>query len=124
VNRTRDRNHGLAVANEFIAFGITNDLTRVGQLCLDSFVPVEIAYILGRADYGGKHRPAQRRGADSLHLDTIAGFVQSRKIIGNLFPIDDRSILARIEPENGFRRRNGVGRSRGRGAALSLNRAG
>src|SRR4051812_21479026 len=106
MDRARDHDDGFAVPDQLISFGIADDFARIGKPSLDGFVLVEIAYILGRADEGCDHRATERRCADSLYLDAIAGFIKSRKVIGDLFPIDDGSIIAGIEAENGSRRRN------------------
>ena len=53
-----------------------------------------------RADEGGNHRATESRRADGLHLHAIARFVEARKVIGDLFPVSDRSIVAGIETED------------------------
>src|SRR5882724_1990862 len=100
MNRAGDGHDGLPISDQLIAIGVAARLTRIRQARLNGFVLLKITYILGRADEGGNHWAAKRRLTESLHRNTIAGLVQAGKVIGNLFPIDNRAIISGREAEN------------------------
>ena len=84
------------------------NLARVRQPGLNCFVLLEASYILGRADKGNNHFPAQRGCADRLDRNPIACFVEASEIVANLLPVDNRAVVAGIETKNRSRRRKGM----------------
>ena len=60
MNRAGNDDNRLAFTNQLIAFGIARHLARISQPRLNCFILFQIADILGRADEGGDHRPAER----------------------------------------------------------------
>ena len=77
--------------------------SRISEPPLNIFVLFQIPYILGRADKGSDKRHAERRLPDHLHLDAVAGAIEPGEVIGNLFPIDDRTFVAGVETKNRLR---------------------
>src|SRR6266849_5722324 len=100
MNRARDSHDSLTFFDQTVALRITRHLTGICQARLDLFVLSQASYILGRADKGGDHRTAEGGLTERLHRNAIAGPVQTREVIGNLFPIQYRAVITGIETEN------------------------
>ena len=106
MNRAGYGNDRFAFTNQLIAFSIARHLARISQARLNCFILFQIADILRRADEGGDHRAAERRLADCLHRNAIAGLREQREVVRDLFPISDGAIVTGQKTQNGTRCRN------------------
>ena len=69
------------LADEPVALGLGADEPRVGEPALDFTIPVEFAYILGRADESGEDGAAERGRADGLDADASAARVEPAEVV-------------------------------------------
>src|SRR5262245_49608505 len=106
MDRARDDDYGLSIMNQLIPLSIAGNFAWIGQTSLDGFILFQASDILGRADKDRDHSATQCRCAYGLDLNAIARLVQTCEVIGDLFPVGDGAILARVEAQHRAWRRN------------------
>src|SRR5882762_425043 len=103
MDRTRDGHDRLAGIKEFVSFKVRLDQPRVRKFLLDRFILFQIAYILWRTNESDEKIPTKRCLSKSFNMNSCTGLIKTVKVVCNLFPVSNRSVVAWLKAKHVLR---------------------